>query len=91
MIIKEEVEERDERVKYWLKRINPCGGAKRSTKEFIEVETDSPAAYVKENGQFPIMESLVDTAGRYRYCNRRWKWFSKIYIYRVSNKRTVLS
>lgn len=46
-----------------VETINPCGGAKHSNKEFIEVETDNPENYVKENGQFPIMETLIDTAG----------------------------
>ena len=36
--------------------INPCGGAKHAKKKLIEVQAESPEAYVKENGSFPIME-----------------------------------
>lgn len=39
-----------------VETINPCGGSKHSTKEFIEVETDNPEKYVRENGRFPIRE-----------------------------------
>ena len=39
-----------------LEEINPCGGAQHSIKSFLTVETDSPEAYVRENGRFPIME-----------------------------------
>jgi len=35
--------------------INPCGGSKYSTKEFMEVEADSPEAWVRENGRWPIL------------------------------------
>jgi len=32
-----------------------CGGEQFAKKELIEVEADSPEAYVKENGRFPII------------------------------------
>lgn len=35
--------------------ITPCGGTKYSTKEFFEVEAESPEAWVKENGRWPII------------------------------------
>lgn len=40
----------------YIKDINPCGGNRHSKTEIIEVETESPEAYVKENGRFPIQE-----------------------------------
>lgn len=40
-----------------IEDINPCGGSKYAKKSFIEVTTESPEAYVKENGRFPIMET----------------------------------
>lgn len=40
-----------------IEDINPCGGARYSKKTFIEVSTDSPEEYIKENGRFPIMET----------------------------------
>ncbi len=39
-----------------VESINPCGGEKHSQKEFIEVETDDPVAYVKEHAQFDIID-----------------------------------
>ncbi len=40
----------------FVEDINPCGGAKHAKKKLIEVQAESPEAYVKENGSFPIME-----------------------------------
>ena len=31
-----------------------CGGSKYSIKEFFDVETDDPEAWVRENGRWPI-------------------------------------
>lgn len=36
--------------------INPCGGSKHSIREFLEIETDDPEAYIRENGRFPIRD-----------------------------------
>ena len=46
-----------------IEEINPCGGTKHATKSIIEVEAESPEAYVKENGRFPIMETLKNADG----------------------------
>ena len=46
-----------------VESINPCGGDKHSTKEFIEVETDDPVTYVKENGQWEILETNENKDG----------------------------
>ena len=40
----------------FVEDINPCGGPKHAKKKLIEVQAESPEAYVKENGSFPIME-----------------------------------
>ena len=40
----------------FVEEINPCGGEKHRQKSIIEVEAESPEAYVKENGRFPILE-----------------------------------
>lgn len=47
----------------YIEDINPCGGDKYAKKEIIEVEAESPEAYVKENGRFPIMEKIEDPSG----------------------------
>ena len=47
----------------FVEEINPCGGEKHSKKTLIEVEADSPEAYVKENGRFPILESILNENG----------------------------
>lgn len=54
----------------FVEDINPCGGERHAKKTLIEVQAESPEAYVKENGSFPIMEvteaadgSVVITTG----------------------------
>lgn len=39
-----------------VERMNPCGGAEHGKKEFMDVATDDPERYVRDNGQFPILE-----------------------------------
>ena len=43
--------------------INPCGGEKYSKKTLIEAEADSPEAYVKVYGRFPVLESTHNESG----------------------------
>lgn len=47
----------------FIEDVNPCGGERHSKKELIEVEAESPEAYVKENGRFPIMEITTNSKG----------------------------
>ena len=47
----------------FIEEINPCGGDKYSKKTLIEAEAASPEAYVKENGRFPILESILNENG----------------------------
>ena len=47
----------------FVEEINPCGGEKHGKKTLIEAEADSPEAYVKENGRFPILESILNENG----------------------------
>ncbi len=47
----------------YVEDINPCGGTKYSKKEIIEIEAESPEAYVKEHGRFPIMEITKNSSG----------------------------
>ena len=47
----------------FIEEINPCGGEKYSKKTLIEAEADSPEAYVKENGRFPVLESTHNESG----------------------------
>ena len=47
----------------FVEDINPCGGEQHSKKTLIEAEADSPEAYVKENGRFPILESILNENG----------------------------
>ena len=46
-----------------VQTINPCGGEAHDKKEFLEVEAESPEAYVKENAAYPIMDSVVKPDG----------------------------
>ena len=47
----------------FIEDINSCGGEQYAKKELIEVEADSPEAYVKENGRYPILEIMKNTSG----------------------------
>lgn len=47
----------------FVEEINPCGGEKHSKKELIEVEAESPEAYVKEHGRYPITDISTDSRG----------------------------
>ena len=38
-----------------IETINPCGGDRHSTKEYVEVTCESPEAYVAEHGRYPVM------------------------------------
>lgn len=47
----------------FIEEINPCGGEKHSKKDLIEAEAASPEAYVKENGRFPVLETIENENG----------------------------
>ena len=47
----------------FIEDINPCGGEKYVKKELLEIEAESPEAYVKEHGRFPIMDIGTSPAG----------------------------
>lgn len=47
----------------FVEEINPCGGDRHSKKTLIEAEAVSPEAYVKQNGRFPILESMQNASG----------------------------
>ena len=46
-----------------IETINPCGGSKHAIREILEVDAESPEAYVKENGRFPVMEVIEKDDG----------------------------
>ncbi len=47
----------------FIEEINPCGGEKHSKKDLIEAEAANPEAYVKENGRFPVLETIENEDG----------------------------
>ncbi len=46
-----------------VETINPCGGSSHANREFIEAEAESPAAYVAQNGRFPVLETIEHENG----------------------------
>lgn len=46
-----------------VETINPCGGEAHANKEFLEVEAESPEAYVAANGRFPVIDSGKNASG----------------------------
>ena len=47
----------------FIEDINACGGEQYAKKELIEVEADSPEAYVRANGRFPILSISENAKG----------------------------
>lgn len=47
----------------FIEDINSCGGSQHAKKELIEVEAESPEAYVKENGRYPVIEIVQNVNG----------------------------
>ena len=47
----------------FIEDINSCGGAQHAKKTLIEAEAESPEAYVKENGRYPIMDISQNVKG----------------------------
>lgn len=39
-----------------IEEINPCGGERYANKQIIEIEAESPDAYIAENGRYPVIE-----------------------------------
>lgn len=46
-----------------IEEINPCGGSQHAKKEFLEVEAESPEAYVRANGKWPILDTARNADG----------------------------
>ena len=46
-----------------IEDINPCGGTAYARKEILEIEAESPEAYVRDNGRFPVMEQFINADG----------------------------
>ncbi len=39
-----------------IETMNPCGGKEYAQRQFLDVETDDPVAYVKANAPLPVLE-----------------------------------
>ena len=46
-----------------IETLNPYGGERHAGKEFLEIEADSPEAYVQANAVFPITDSGKNASG----------------------------
>ena len=46
-----------------VQTVNPCGGDAHDKKELIEVECESPEAWMKENGAYPIVDTIEKSNG----------------------------
>ena len=47
----------------FVEDINSCGGERHAKKTVLEVEAESPEAYVQANGRFPVMDKTKNAAG----------------------------
>lgn len=46
-----------------IEEINPCGGEKYANKQIIEIEAESPDAYIEANKRYPVMEKIEMSNG----------------------------
>ena len=46
-----------------IETVNPCGGERHADKEFLEIEAESPEAYVAANARYPVIDSGENAAG----------------------------
>ena len=46
-----------------IETINPCGGEAHSKKEFKDIAAESPEAYVRAEGRWPILDSGKNASG----------------------------
>ena len=46
-----------------IETVNPCGGERHADKEFLEIEAESPEAYVAANARSPGIDSGKNAAG----------------------------
>lgn len=46
-----------------VEEINPCGGEKHARKSILEIEAESPIAYVKANGHYPVTDTVENADG----------------------------
>lgn len=47
----------------FIEDITPCGGEAHARKQMVEVEAESPEAYVKANGRHPIIDQTENANG----------------------------
>ena len=46
-----------------IETVTPCGGERHADKEFLEIEAESPEAYVAANARYPVIDSGKNAAG----------------------------
>ena len=46
-----------------IETVNPCGGEAHANKEFLEIEAESPEAYVAQNARYPVLDAGKNSAG----------------------------
>ena len=47
----------------FIEDINSCGGEQHAKKTLLEIEAESPEAYVRENGRFPVLDITANAKG----------------------------
>ena len=47
----------------FIEKIRPCGEAKDSQKQVVEIDIECPDEYVRENSSFPVIEKTVADNG----------------------------
>lgn len=47
----------------FVEDMNPCGGEEYARRELLEIEAESPEAYVKAVGRFPVLDISENPKG----------------------------
>ncbi len=64
-----------------IESINPCGGAANASKEFLEIETNDPAAYVREHSPYPVRCCGEDKEGNLVIATGNEQGYQKNYTF----------
>ncbi len=46
-----------------IQTVNPCGGDRHGENKIMEIETDDPMAWAKENSPFPVIDQSRNASG----------------------------
>lgn len=74
-----------------IETINPCGGEAHSKKEFLDIEAESPEAYVRAEGRWPVLDTGKNMDGDVVITTRRRKGkYDSLYVHGVKRENCTI-